>query len=65
MIFNYDIILCSGLIIGIVVLLLNICDMFEDLKYDWELFLGFLPKQQYLTYLGVRNRLEMSIVIKV
>jgi len=39
--------------------------MFEDLKSDWEVFLGFLPKQQYLTYLSTRNRLEMLIVINI
>ena len=39
--------------------------MFEDLKSDWKVFLGFLPKQQYLTYLSVKNRLEMLIAINI
>ena len=40
-IFNYDIIFFSLLIIGIIVFLLSICDMFEDFKSDWEVFLMF------------------------
>ena len=35
----------------------------ENLKSDWEVFLGFRPKQQYLTYLSARDRLEMLIGI--
>jgi len=64
-IFNYDIIFFSLLIIGIIVFLLSICDMFEDFKSDWEVFLMFWPKQQYLTYLNARNRVEMLIAINV
>jgi len=37
----------------------------ENLKSDHEVFLGFWPKQQYLTYLSVRDRLEMLIAINV
>ena len=37
----------------------------ENLKSDQEVILGFIPKQQYLTYLSVRDRLEMLIVINV
>ena len=37
----------------------------ENLKSDWEVFLEFGPKQQYLTYLSVRNKLEMLIAINI
>jgi len=37
----------------------------ENLKYDWEVFLGFRPKQQYLAYLSAIDRLEMLIAINV
>jgi len=59
----YIIILSSWLIIRIVVLFINSRDKFENLKSDWEIFLGFWPKQQYLTYLSARDRLEMLFAI--
>jgi len=37
----------------------------ENLKSDREVFLGFRPKQEYLTYLSARDRLEMLIAINV
>jgi len=37
----------------------------ENLKSDREIFLGFRPKHQYLTYLGAKDRLEMLIAINV
>jgi len=37
----------------------------ENLKYNREIFSGFGPKQQYLTYLSARDRLEMLIAINV
>jgi len=36
----------------------------ENPKSDREVVLGFGPKQQYLTYLSARNKLEMLIAIK-
>ena len=33
-------------------------------KSDREVFLGFGPKQQYLTYLSARNILKILIAIK-
>jgi len=34
--------------------------MFDNLKFDWKVFLGFYPKQQYLTYLTLIKKLELS-----
>jgi len=34
--------------------------MFENLKSDCKVFLEFWSKEQYLTYLSVRNRLEIE-----
>ena len=37
----------------------------KNLKSNWEVFLELWRKQQYLTYLSARDRLEMLIAINV